>query len=303
MMANVARDYYLADKSKVEIAEEYGVSRYKVARLLQAGRELGLIEFSIRLPTQLDAAASAALRQRFGLKQAIVVRVAEGASLETLRRAFAPVVADYLTETIEAGDVVGLAWSRLMVAASHEITRLAPATLVQASGVMVRDDLEETAVELVRRLARVSGGPAISFYAPIVVPTAAAAASLRDGDVAAALDKLSTINRAIVSIGAWGPGLSTVYDGISPAESAALAMAGVVGECAGILFGESGEPLPGLADRVMGMTYAQFRQAEHRAAIAYGMNTALAARALAGSGAVDTLITSDLNAAEMLTEP
>ena len=38
----IARDFYLDGKSKIEIAESYGISRFKVARLLEEARAAGV---------------------------------------------------------------------------------------------------------------------------------------------------------------------------------------------------------------------------------------------------------------------
>ena len=38
-LAAIARDFYLDGKSKIDIAESYGISRFKVARLLEEARE------------------------------------------------------------------------------------------------------------------------------------------------------------------------------------------------------------------------------------------------------------------------
>ena len=40
LIASVARRYYLEGKSKIEIAEELGLSRFKVARLLETARQV-----------------------------------------------------------------------------------------------------------------------------------------------------------------------------------------------------------------------------------------------------------------------
>ena len=41
-LAAIARDFYLDGKSKIEIAESYGISRFKVARLLEEARAAGV---------------------------------------------------------------------------------------------------------------------------------------------------------------------------------------------------------------------------------------------------------------------
>ena len=43
VMAAMARRFYLDDVSKTELAAEFAVSRFRVARLLQQARELGVV--------------------------------------------------------------------------------------------------------------------------------------------------------------------------------------------------------------------------------------------------------------------
>ena len=54
LIASVARRYYLEDKSKIEIAEELGLSRFKVARLLETARESGLVHIEIAYLDMID---------------------------------------------------------------------------------------------------------------------------------------------------------------------------------------------------------------------------------------------------------
>ena len=54
LAASIARRYYLDGRSKIEIADEFGLSRFKVARLLDAARESGLVRIEIRHPGQID---------------------------------------------------------------------------------------------------------------------------------------------------------------------------------------------------------------------------------------------------------
>src|SRR5689334_23714111 len=60
--AAMARRFYLEGKSKIQIAEEFGVSRFKVARVLETALERDLVRIEIRVPAELDAERSDALR-------------------------------------------------------------------------------------------------------------------------------------------------------------------------------------------------------------------------------------------------
>src|SRR6202012_6042841 len=73
LAARAARQFYLEGLSKVDIAGRLGISRFRVARLLEAARESGMVRIEIGLPGgNLDAGLSAELCSVFGLRQAFV---------------------------------------------------------------------------------------------------------------------------------------------------------------------------------------------------------------------------------------
>jgi len=83
LAARVARQFYLEGVSKVDIADRLGISRFRVARLLDSARESGLVRIEIGLPGgALDAGLSAELCSVFGLRQAFVFNFpSDGSSL------------------------------------------------------------------------------------------------------------------------------------------------------------------------------------------------------------------------------
>ena len=110
-------------------------------------------------------------------------------------------------------------------------------------------------LDLVRSVARVGGGPAHVFYAPMLLDDAQTAAAIRrQGDIAEAFALVPSVTIAVVAIGAWAPGLSTIYDAITPAERDAVAALGVCAELAGVFIGEDGRPVPTPLDSRMIVT-------------------------------------------------
>ena len=92
-------------------------------------------------------------------------------------------------------------------------------------------------------MARVSGGPAYYFYAPMAVPDAATARALRrQPEVAQALARIGSVTKAVAGVGAWAPEQSTLYDATGEAERAELAQRGVCADVSGILIDASGAP-------------------------------------------------------------
>lgn len=219
--AAMARRFYLEGKSKIQIAEEFGVSRFKVARVLETALERDLVRIEIRVPAELDAERSDALRARYGLRHAVVVESPAEAEESPDPENLGETAADLLGELVNEGDVLGLAWGRSTIHMAAALDRLPPCTVVQLTGVYDAGTAERGSVEAVRRAAQVSGGDAHPIYAPMLLPDVATAAALRNQTgIARAFEYFDKVTVACVSIGSWEPGISTVHDMLSDEERA-----------------------------------------------------------------------------------
>src|ERR1700719_3226581 len=243
LAARVARQYYLEGVSKVDIADRLGISRFGVARLLEGARDAGMVRIEIGLPGgSLDAALSAELCSAFGLRHAFVFNFPDDESA-VLRHRLGEAAGQALMDLITPGDVLGMSWSRVLSGLAASLTQIPPCPIVQLTGAVPPPDGRDL-LHLVRSVARVGGGPAHVFYAPMILDDAETAASIRrQGDIAEAFALVPSVTIAVVAIGAWAPGLSTIYDAITPAERDAVAALGVCAELAGVFIGEDGRPV------------------------------------------------------------
>jgi len=291
LAARVARQYYLEGVSKIDIADRLGISRFRVARLLESARESGLVRIEIGWPSGiLDAGLSAQLCSVFGLKQAFVFNFANEEVL--LRQRLGEAVGQVLTDLIAPGDVLGLSWSRTLSGLTAALTQLPPCPIVQLTGAVPPPDGRDL-LELVRGVARVGGGTAHVFYAPMLVSDAATAAAIRrQGDIAEAFALIPSVTIAVVSIGAWSAGLSTIYDAITPVERDSLTALGVHAELAGMFIGEDGGPLATPLDSRMIVTPAQqFTRIPFTLGVAYDAAKSPAVLAAIRGGLVHGLVT------------
>src|SRR3954454_13011167 len=115
LTASVARRYYLDGRSKVEIADEFRLSRFKVARLLESARASGLVRIDIGYPGSIDVGLSDRLQEEFGLPHAVVVDKVDDHPT-SLRSPVRRAAAELLTEIVTADDVLGLGWARSLMA-------------------------------------------------------------------------------------------------------------------------------------------------------------------------------------------
>src|SRR3954469_4184127 len=133
LAATVARRYFLEDRTKVQIAAEMQLSRFKVARLIDLARSSGIVRITIATPGAVDAELSVLVRERLGLSRALVVNT-DDAGDATARGHLADVAARLLAEVLTPGDVLGLGWSRAVLATAERLTRIPACTVVQMTG-------------------------------------------------------------------------------------------------------------------------------------------------------------------------
>ncbi len=291
LAARVARQYYLEGVSKVDIADRLGISRFRVARLLDSAREAGMVRIEIGLPGgSLDAGLSAALCSVFGLKHAFVFNFPDDD--QALRHSLGEAAGQALMDLITPGDVLGMSWSRTLSALAAALTRLPPCPIVQLTGAVPPPDGRDL-LDLVRSVARIGGGPAHVFYAPMILDDAQTAAAVRrQGDIAEAFALVPSVTIAVVAIGAWAPGLSTIYDAVTPAERDALAALGVRVEMAGVFLGQDGRPVATPLDSRMIVTPGPvLERIPFVLAVAYGVSKSPAVCAAIRGGLVHGLVT------------
>ena len=291
--ATVARRFYLEGRSKVDIAEGLGVSRFQVARMLDEAHRLGMVQVTITLPLAIDADLSDRLQQRLGLRRVIVVQAGGLAQPEDqVRHSIGAILAGLLTELVEPQMTLGVACSRTVVQMAEQVEQLAPCTVVQVSGTMAGTDPSMGGVEIVARLARVSGGQAHPVYAPLLVRDETVAAGLRtESGIAHTFAHYDDIDVAVVPIGGWGPTASTVFDALTEDERADAAARGVVGETTGRLFdGRGRHPAASVDARLVAITLDQLRAVPLVIASAYGAERAEAVLAAVRGRFVDVLV-------------
>ncbi len=305
LTAAVARRYYLLGQAKTEIAEALGISRFKVARLLEAARAEGVVRIEIVRQGALDVERSARLQELYGLRHALVV---DCATLDppAVRGQLGRAAADLLGELLTPDDVLGLPWSRGVRAVVDALGDLPRVDVVQLTGALALVTEDSSAVDVVRRAARATGGTPHLFFAPFLLDDAASAGAIRrQPQVAGALAQIARVTVALVGVGAWAPGQSTIHDVATAEERSEAAAAGVVGEAAGILIDREGrEVRTTLSDRLVNLDYAELVAVRDAVAVVAGAAKSEAVEAAVRGGLVTGLVCdADLADALLATPP
>jgi DNA-binding transcriptional regulator LsrR (DeoR family) len=303
LTATVARRYYFDGASKSDIAAELSLSRFKFARLLEQARTTGLVRIELDYHGRIDIDLSVRLRAAYGLRECVVIDSPEDDEA-LLRTNLGRAAAELLTEIVEADDVLGLAWARSLTAMRTALAQLAPCAVVQLTGALSRPDVDESSIELVRDVSRTAKGPAFFFYAPMIVPDAATARALRtQPEVKRAFDRFPDVTKAVVGVGAWHEGHSTVADAVSEQERQEMYDHGVRAEMGGIQLDADGQVVTTpLTERLIGIDAKQLQAIPDVIAIAYGAPKAAAVRAALRGGFISSLVTHTAMATMLLDQ-
>ena len=221
----------------------------------------------------------------------------------TLWQRLGTAAAQLLAEIVTDEDVLGLAWSRSVSAMTNALTELPTIPIVQLTGALVQPDAADSSIDLVRHAARLSGGAAHFFYAPTVVPDPATGRALRkQPEVARTFGRFSSVTKAVVGVGLWAPGESTVHDVIQEKVRRELSRRGVCGEIAGVLFDADGRPVESdLTERMISVSAAQLRAIPEVIALAYGTARSPAVQAAIRGGFINSIGTHPSLAKALVT--
>ena len=289
LLARVGSEYYLENRSKVEIGASYKISRFQVARLLTEAVEKGIVEIKVNFPSRVSAVDIRRIESSLGIGEVIVADTT--GDVIQARGILAKAAAAEVSRQAPAGGTIGISWSRTLDVASRLVRELPRCDVVQLAGALPTEG-ESNPLELIQRLGRVSGGLTWPLWAPLVVEDPTTAAGLRrQPEIAGALAKADSLDLAVVAIGAWKPGTSTVWERVDAEVRQAAVDAGAVAECSGRLLNAAGVPVEsGLDEQIIAATIKQLQRTPKVIAVAQGQARAEAVLAVAKAGFVTTLI-------------
>lgn len=300
-MAHIASRHYRDGLTRIEIAEEFGISRFKVGRLLEKARELKIVRVEISPVGPIDLELSVQLRQRFGLKRALAV-ITQDAGGEILRQSLGSATAQLLSEILEEGELVGLAAGRTLNSMAAQLTAVARCDAVGLGGVAAPE--VEHGIEVIRKFSRAARGRSWPIFAPLLVETPQLAASLRqDPHIAQAYSRFKKVTTGLVAIGSWDPPDSQLYDAATTfGMTESLVEHGVAGEILATLYDREGNVIEALRDHSLAMTTEQLRQVPEVIGIAGGLRKTAAVRGAIRAGLIDSLVTDEHLARRLLEE-
>ena len=303
--------YYEDDMRQQEVSDYLGISRATVSRMLQKGKESGIVRVEVINPVQFSYnKLEKALERKYGLKEVIVV---ESSALDTKTESVSRMyerAALYLSQFFKDGDWIGVTMGHTL----HNIVKTNRAfekdkklmfvPIVGGIGQSTIDKVDVQSNRIALEFSRKFGGTYTQFLSPAVFSEQKAMEYfLKEKSISYIFDDFQKLDTLIMGIGIPQRVESTLVRAgyITGENLEKFARDGMAGDIALHFFDEDGatEKFRAFNDRVAGMPLEMMKKVRNRIGIAGGENRAEAIRGAIKGGFINMLITN-IDAAEKL---
>ncbi len=297
--------YYEESKTQDEIGSILRLTRWKVGRLLAQAKASGFIRIEIVHPRARRLPIERALREKLGLRDAVVVSSAGVTGDDELQSRTAQAAADYLTSLRPIPRTLGLSWGRTLHDVSLHLKQgWAPGVnVVQINGGVSLNKRAGTAAATAVTIASKAGGQATLLPSPAILERIETKHAIEaDRSVAAVLEMAGTANAYLFSAGAADQNSVHVDSGYITAENVTeLVHKGAVGDVIGRYIDSNGNIVdPALDDRTVGLRLDALRRSALSIAVISGASKHAVAGAVVSSGLCTVLVTDEDTANALL---
>jgi DNA-binding transcriptional regulator LsrR (DeoR family) len=299
LLVYVAMQNLQYDRSALQLSDELGISRFKVGRMIDQARELGLVEVVPKISPLIDLDLSRKLKAAFGLEEAIVVIPATGSDRHA-REAIAIAAAKHLVDYVREGSLLGVGPGRTIIELCNRVNVFPKCDIVQLTGIATKAPADS--IQSIFKLSTLSQGSMHPLHAPLLATSEEAAkAIISQPIVQEALLRIGKVDASVLTIGGL-PRASLLADTLSEAgELAALLAKGAVAEMGTTVITGDGEILRDLDSRTIGITTEQLRHVPYRVGLGGGESKRQAVLATLRAGLMDMIVT-DAQSARMALE-
>ncbi len=287
----IATLYYEENKTHDDIGAMMGLSRWKVARILQHAKDVGIVTIHIAQPSHRLDALEQHIRDRFGVDTVIVADTTDTLTVGAVAR----YAADHLMELAPDIRTLGMSWGRTLTAVANALPDgwAGGINVVQVNGGMSVLDTSQSASWTVAVVADKAGGHAHVMPTPAIVQLRETADALhKDPTVSSVLDLAHQADTIVFTVGVASAESAHVRSGyLSPENISQLHDAGAVGDVVGRFIDSQGGVVDGGLDhRTIGISLSDLARVPRRILVAESAAKAPAVMSCLHRGLVSSLV-------------
>ena len=302
---NVAKLYYRSDYSQQKIAQELGVSRPSISRLLQYAKDKGYVNIQIVDPVEDMSHMEQRLKDKLHLKD---VKIASSTinDEEEIKKYIGITAARYLDSIIKDGDIIGVGWGTTLYNMSQALVPKAikGSQVVQLEGGVSHSEWNNYAREILESFA--ANFDTVAQYMPLpVIFDTKETKELVDKDryIKRVLELGRHANIAIFSVGTVRPNALFFRLGYTGIEEQEKIQKSSVGDICSRFFDVEGRICNrDLDDRTVGITLSELRDKEFSIMISGGEAKINAIKAALKGRYANVLITDQFTGKALLED-
>ncbi|NTW71014.1 MAG: sugar-binding transcriptional regulator [Eubacteriaceae bacterium] len=303
-LIKIAHYYYRLDYTQSEIAEKLKMSRQRINRLLKKIRQDGIVKIHIEGFSESFVELESELETKYNLNRVIVISVMEN---ENLYESLAMEGVNYLKSVLRDDLKIGISWGKTLYHLANnlpgDLGSFKNITVTQLVGGMSSEEGPRKSDEITRLIAEKLNAKPNFFYAPTFVSNPLVREAFMEEDsikeVFAAIEKCDVVLLSIGEVSEYSSSLKTLL--IDKEEYNEIKAKGGVGNISLRYFDENGKILDCNINRtVMGINPETFKKVPEVVCISGGKEKEKAILGALREGYIDTLITDEQTARNIL---
>jgi len=305
-LIEVARAYYLQNRTQAEIARSIGISRSMVSRDLALARSLGVVEIRIHDPRVTRGAFAQRLRDHFPHLLDVVIAPTFSDRPDAIRASIGRAAAHYLSERLQPGQRLVLGCGRTL----RELVDALPKypvpglEIVQAMGNIGHEAHGIDYNEIARKAADALGGRVYYVSAPAILGKRAGGAREfieANAVLSHALSLTQGADVVVIGLGSLESDLLYAQAGLIELDELASLQGRAVGDICGRFFDQAGaEVIAPFADRTIGIALGDLLQSRLRIGVAGGSDKIAPLLGALRGQYVNVLISDEITVKELI---
>ena len=302
---NVAKLYYRSDFSQQKIAQELGVSRPSISRLLQYAKDKGYVSIQIVDPVEDMSNMEQRLRDKLHLKD---VKIASATinDEEEIKKYISIAAAKYLDGIIKNGDIIGVGWGTTLYNMSQSLEHrpIKGAQVVQLEGGVSNSEWNNYSREILENFANTYNTVAQYLPLPVIFANKETKEQVdKDRYIKRVLELGRHANIALFSVGTVRPNALFFRLGYTDIEEQEKIQKNSVGDICSRFFDVEGRVCNrDLDERTVGITLNELKDKEYSIMISGGEAKIPAIRAALKGRYANVLITDQFTGKALLAD-
>lgn len=314
LLLKVFYDYYVRNLTQTEIAGRHLISRKKVQRYLEEGRNENLVEVKIKFPARMYGQLESELEDKYSLREVIISDVDEDDpnNLAISMRNIGDVAADYFLRVLAGKSTVFFAWSghiaEMLDNASRKVAAMRDkpkdVKLILTPGSMIGMEPDLETLDAAVRMSQTLNAKLHVLMAPGLTATSASRLALiSDPEISSLLDDAKKADISFFGVGSidGDSRMLPAANKFFPSAVTTLKKKGAVGDINGHFFNSNGEAVPSeLDENMVGLGIADIKELPLVVGLGRGPSKFIPLKSMLSANMFHVLITDIGNARKLV---